>query len=99
MKFNAIFRACRATSSGLLFLSFATDVGSFLIDVVVEEVKLELDVVEAGEDGTADGARARVWSLSAGPSNCQSIPCFILSCAKLSLRACRSSFDLRVFSG
>ncbi|OTA96916.1 hypothetical protein M434DRAFT_27262 [Hypoxylon sp. CO27-5] len=59
-KFNATFRACPATSSCLLFLFFATDVGCFLIDVVVEVVALELEVIEAGEDGTADGARARV---------------------------------------
>lgn len=60
-KLNAIFRACPATSSGLPFLFFATDAECFLIDVVVEVVAaLEVEVIEAGEDGTADGARALV---------------------------------------
>lgn len=59
-KFKATLRACPATSSVLLFLVFATDIGSFLIDIVLAVVALKLDLVEAGEDGTADEGRARV---------------------------------------
>lgn len=59
-KFKATLRACPATSSVLPFLIFATDIGSFLIDMVLAVVALELDLLEAGEDGTADEGRARV---------------------------------------
>lgn len=49
------------------------------------------------EDGPAGRRVCRC--LSRGPSNCQSMPCCFLSCAKFSLRASRSSFDLAIFSG
>lgn len=49
------------------------------------------------EDGPAD--EEDVWRRSADPSDCHSIPCCCLSCAKLARRASRSSFDLSIFSG
>jgi hypothetical protein len=63
--------------TGADFFSIDEDVEAAVVVVVVVVVKLE-EVEE--DDGTADTARARarVWSLSAGPSNRQSIPyCFL----------------------
>lgn len=76
---------------GLLFFGIGrgADLGG------VEEV-FEDEVFEA-EDGPAGRRVCRC--LSRGPSNCQSMPCCFLSCAKFSLRASRSSFDLAIFSG
>lgn len=51
------------------------------------------DRPEDGEDGFP------LCRLSTGRSDCQSIPCCFLSCAKDSRRAARSSFDLTIFSG
>ncbi len=70
-KFMATRRAWPATSSNLFFLLSAAKVERFMIDIV-DAVDVE-DVEE--DDGTADDAVEQVWSLSAGPSNCQAIPC------------------------
>lgn len=51
-----------------------------------------------GEDGPTDRRGRDCW-LSADPSNCQSMPCCFFNCAKFSLRASSSSFDLAIFSG
>lgn len=75
---------------GLLFLGIGR--GADLGEVEVFEVE-----VFEGEDGPAGRRVCRC--LSRGPSNCQSIPCCFLSCAKFSLRASKSSFDLAIFSG
>lgn len=77
---SAALRAWLATSSGLLFFLFITGIGLPLIDAVVVELELELErgLVERGDDGTADMVWIRVCSLSADPSNRQSIPyCFL----------------------
>jgi len=81
MNVSATFRRVgRVTSVGLLFFLSITGAGFCSIDEDVEAVVVvELEEVEE-DDGTADTARARarVWSLSAGPSNRQSIPyCFL----------------------
>jgi hypothetical protein len=78
-KVRTTLRACPATSSGLVFSGAATSLDSFVNDVLVAR---ESEPDEEEEDGSADRVRERVWSLSAGPSSCQSIPCCFLTCAK-----------------
>lgn len=53
--------------------------------------------LEDNEDGPA--VDRTLQDRSADPSNCQSMPCCFLSCAKDSRRASMSSFDLSIFSG
>lgn len=77
----------------------------------VEDSESDLDfmmvVGDRGGDESDDGPADRdtvllvvLSLLSTGPSNRQSIPCCFLSCAKLSLRASCSSFDLEtILSG
>lgn len=92
-------RACPATSSSLFFLLSTAKFERFLVEMVEA---VDAEEVEEEDDGSADTALEQVWSLSAGPSNCQAIPCCSFICAKLSRRSWRSSFvslDLRVFSG
>lgn len=63
------------------------------------------DLVGEEENRPADGEEEAVTmvffpsGLSAGRSDCQSIPCCCFSWAKFCLRASRSSFDLAIFSG
>lgn len=98
-KFMATRRAWPATSSNLFFLLFTTKIERFLVEIVEA---VDAEEVEEEDDGSADTALEQVWSLAAGPSNCQAIPCCSFMCAKLSRRSWMSSFvslDLRVFSG
>ena len=80
-------RACPATSSRRFFLLLFTAAARFCVETVEADDADDADDAVEEDDGTADTAREQVWSLSAGPSNCQAMPCCSLRCAKLSRRA------------
>lgn len=59
----------------------------------------DMDLGEEGDRPADEEVDFPLGGLSVGRSDCQSMPCCLLSCAKDSRRASRSSLDLAIFSG